>query len=655
MTESSIGPSRSRVLVLATVLACAFLGLLIRLVALQIFQHDELSRLAEAQRSKTIALRPKRGPIVDRNGRPLGVSVTTESLYAHPARIEDPARLAQLLAPLLGESARAIAKRLATDRPFIWVKRKLPPSVARSLRGLVEPGLGLVQDSLRLYPNRGLAAHVLGFVGVDDHGLEGVELAWDHHLAGRPGLALVERDARGREVSGRLSVLKPSVRGRGVQLTLDSTIQYLAEREIDLVWRRTKAKVAMAVMVEPRTGELLAVAIRPTFNPNSFVKARPAEWRNRAITDPFEPGSIFKVVLAAAALEEGVVRPGDLVYAEQGAITVANTVIHDWKRYGWLTFSEVLQRSSNVGAVKVGVALGGERFSRYIGKFGFGSLSGLGLPGESRGRVWSLSRWSKLSLAALSIGHEISVTPLQMVMAFAAVANGGELLQPQVVRTLLDADGLPLGVFEPRVIRRVVSPATSRALTRILTRVVREGTGQNAAIRGYDVAGKTGTAQKLDPVTRRYSRKPGVLSFVGFAPAEEPRVAMLVLVDEPANARWGSEVAAPIFSAIGRATLEYLNVPPRDTAPVQIVRSLPAGLVIPVSRAESGTWNAEWPRMPSLVGKPLRLALAALAAYEMQVEIHGGGVVVAQKPAAGVRIERGMRCRLDLAPPTGRQ
>ncbi|MFQ5520537.1 MAG: penicillin-binding transpeptidase domain-containing protein, partial [Candidatus Methylomirabilia bacterium] len=296
-----------------------------------------------------------------------------------------------------------------------------------------------------------------------------------------------------------------------------------------------------------------------------------------------------------------------------------------------------------------------ERYARYIGRFGFGSLSGLGLRGESRGKVRRLSRWSGLSLAELSIGHEISVTPLQMVMAFAAVANGGQLLQPQVARTLLDAGQSPLGVFDPRVIRRVVSPATTRALTQILTRAVSQGTGRNAAIQGYDVAGKTGTAQKLDPLTGRYSRRPGVLSFMGFAPAQEPRIAMLVLVDEPTNARWGSEVAAPVFSAVGRATLEYLNVPPRDTAPVQIVRGPTPRLVVPVSRVEASPWKAEWPRMPSVVGKPLRVALAALAAYEMQVEIHGRGVVVAQEPAAGARIERGIRCRLDLKPPTARQ
>ncbi|MFQ5828257.1 MAG: penicillin-binding protein [Candidatus Methylomirabilia bacterium] len=676
MRQTSISPLRSRVLIVTALVASAFLGVVFRLVVLQVIMHEESARLAEKQYSRTIALRPKRGPIVDRTGRPLAVSIAAESLYAHPDRIAARDQVARSLAPLLGEPQGEIAKRLETDRPFVWVKRKVPPSVARSVRAMREPGLGLIQEPLRLYPNRELAAHVLGFVGVDAQGLEGVEGAWDHHLAGQPGLAVVERDALGREVNGALSVLMPAAPGQGLSLTLDATIQYLAEREIDRAWRRTEAKVAMAVVLDPRTGELLALAIRPTFNPNNFTTASAAEWRNRVVTDPFEPGSIFKIILAAAALEEGVVKPEDLIYGEEGAITVANTVIHDWKQYGWLTFSEILQHSSNVGAIKVGLALGEERYFDYISRIGFGSLTGLGLPGESRGQVRSPEQWSGLSLAALSIGQEISVTPLQMVTAVAAVANGGRLLQPQLVRALLDASGSPLGVFQPRVIRQVISPATARTLTGILTRAVREGTGRRAAIEGYEVAGKTGSAQKFDLVTNRYSRKPGVLSFVGFAPAEDPRIAMLVLLDEPRNAQWAGEAAAPVFAAVARAALKHLNVQPRDTPPVQVVRGLRPGSVVPVSGRATGLglrwvpaevkvperggapprdFAPDMPTMPDLMGEPLRPALAALSAYDVNVEIHGGGVVVAQKPAPGAVIERGMTCRLELAPPAWRQ
>jgi len=647
---------RSRTLILAAFLACAFLAPVARLVVLQVVWRDDLRRLAEKQHSRILALRPPRGSIVDRHGQPLAVSSPAESVYALPARISDPERLAVRLAPILNEPAAEIEKRLAVEGPFTWVRRKLPPPVAQAVRDLGEPGLGFVKESLRLYPNRELAAHVLGFEGIDGRGLEGIERVWDDQLAGRPGLALVERDALGREVTGIPAVLKPAKPGQSVRLTLDATIQHLAEREIEAAWGRTRAKAALAVVLDPGTGDLLALAIRPSFNPNSFATATAAEWRNRAITDPFEPGSTFKVILAAAALEEGVMRPEDRVYAEQGAITVANTVIHDWKRYGWLTFSEVFQRSSNVGAIKVGFVVGKERLYRYITGFGFGSLTSLGLPGESRGQVRPPERWSGLSLASVSIGQEVSVTAIQMVTAFAVVANGGRLLRPHVVQAVLDPEGQEVQSFEPEVVRHVISPVTARTLTEILTRVVSEGTGKQAAIAGYEVAGKTGTAQKLDPLTRRYSGVSGVLSFVGFAPAEEPRFVMLVLLDEPQNARWGSEAAAPVFAAVGSQILSYFHVTPRETPPLQIVRGLSPGAVLPVSASGFGLPFAdvlERARMPHVVGQRLRPALAALSAYDVKVEVHGQGVVVAQQPAAGTDLEPGTVCQLDLAPPGG--
>ncbi len=652
--EHWVASLRSRTLILAALLACAFLGTVARLFIVQVVRHDDLRRLAEKQRSATIALRPPRGSIVDRHGQPLAVSSSAESLYALPARISDPERLAVSLASILNEPAAEIQKRLAVDRPFTWVKRKLPPPVAQAVRDLRAPGLGFIKESLRLYPNRELAAHLLGFEGIDGRGLEGVELAWDSTLAGQPGLALVERDALGREVTGIPTVLKPAVSGRGVRLTLDATIQHLVEREIETAWRRTRSHSALAVVLDPRTGELLALAIRPTFNPNSFGTATGAEWRNRAITDPFEPGSTFKVILAAAALEEGVMHPQDRVYGEQGAITVANTVIRDWKRYGWLTFSEVLQHSSNVGAIKIGFALGKERLHRYIIGFGLGGLTGLGLPGESRGQVRPPERWSGLSLASMSIGQEVSVTAIQMVAALAAVANGGRLLRPRVVRAVLDPEGREVQSFEPEVVRNVISPLTARTLTEILTQVVSEGTGRQAAIAGYDVAGKTGTAQKLDPLTRRYSNAPGVLSFVGFAPADDPRFVMLVLLDEPQTVRWGSEAAAPVFAAVGSQLLRYLHVAPHQTPPLQIVRGLSPGLVQPVSTSGSGPsfdGGRDQTRMPHLVGQRLRPALAALSVYDVKVEVRGHGVVIAQQPPPGSELEPGTICRLDLAPP----
>lgn len=652
---------RTRVLILAAILAVAFGGLTGRLAWLQIVKRGELGQLAERQYSRTVVLHAQRGPIVDRQGAPLATSTPTESLFVQPRSVGDPVRVAARLAPLIGVPESQIDAALTSSRAFVWLRRKLPPAVAAEVRALREPGLGFLPEPLRLYPNRELAAHVVGFEGVDG-GLEGIERAFDAELAGTPGRALVGRDALGREVTAQ-HVLQASAPGHGVMLTLDRTIQYIAEREIDAAYRRTGAKAAMAVVLEPRTGDVLAVAIRPTFNPNTFLEAPSKDhWRNRAVTDPFEPGSTFKVILAAAALEEGVVRPDDRIYGENGAFTIAKTTIHDWKKYGWLTFSEVLQNSSNVGSIKVGLALGRDRYHRYMGAFGFGAPTGVGLPGESRGLLREPGRWSLLSLPTMSIGQEVSVTALQMVAAFGAVANGGTLMQPRLVRATFDAEGRELRRFEPRAVRQVISPETARTLTRLLVRVVERGTGHNAAIPGYEVAGKTGTAQKLDPAARRYSRAPGVLSFVGWAPADEPRFVMLIMLDEPKNEQWGSEAAAPIFSAIGRDILRYLEVPPRDVQPLQIVTGptaepttdgvggAPVRLVSTAAPAD-----ADGPRvMPDLTGRTLRSALGALAPLGLEVEISGQGRVVAQAPRPGRPIEPGMTARLTLTAGTAR-
>jgi cell division protein FtsI (penicillin-binding protein 3) len=569
--------------------------------------------------------------------------------------VGDPVRVAARLEPIIGVPQNEIHAALTSSRQFAWLRRKLPPAVAAEVRALGEPGLGFLQEPLRLYPNRELAAHVIGFEGVEG-GLEGIERAFNAELAGTPGKAIVGRDALGREVTAP-HVLAPPAPGHGVMLTLDRTIQYIAEREIDAAYRRAGAKAAMAVVLEPRTGDILALAIRPTFNPNTFLEAPSKDhWRNRAVTDPFEPGSTFKVILAAAALEEAVVRPDDRIYGENGAFTVAKTTIHDWKKYGWLTFSEVLQNSSNVGSIKVGLALGRDRYHRYMSAFGFGAPTGVGLPGESRGLVRDPRQWSLLSLPTMSIGQEVSVTALQMVAAFGAVAAGGILMQPRLVQATFDTEGRELRRFEPRAVRQVTSPETARTLTRILVRVVDQGTGRNAAIPGYEVAGKTGTAQKLDPATRRYSRAPGVLSFVGWAPADEPRFVMLVMLDEPKNERWGSEAAAPIFGAIGREILRYLEVPPRDAQPLQIVTGPPVeprthGVGGAPVRLVSAAAPAagDGPRvMPDLAGRTLRSALAALAPFGLDVEISGQGRVVAQAPAPGEPLEPGVTARLTL-------
>jgi len=636
---------------LAAILALAFGGLTARLGWLMVVKHGELTQIAERQYSRTIVLYAQRGPIVDRQGGALATSAATESLFVQPRSVGDPVRVAARLASILGQPESEVHAALTGSRAFVWLRRKLPPTVAEQVRALREPGLGFLPEPLRLYPNRELAAHVLGFEGAEG-GLEGVERAFNADLAGVPGKAITGRDALGREVAAP-HVLQQPQPGHGVMLTIDKTIQYIAERELDAAYRRTHAKAAIAVVLEPRTGDVLAMAMRPTFNPNTFLDVPSSDyWRNRAVTDPFEPGSTFKAIMAAAALEAGVIRPDDRIYAENGAITLAGTTIRDWKKYGWLTFAEVLQNSSNVGSIKVGLSLGRDRYYRYMRAFGFGAPTNVGLAGESRGLLREPQRWSLLSLPTMSIGQEISVTALQMVTAFGAIANGGTLMQPRLVRSTFDAEGRETRHFEAKAIRQVVSPATARTLSNLLAGVVESGTGRLAAIPGYAVAGKTGTAQKLDPSTRRYSHAPGVLSFVGFAPADEPRFVMLVMLDEPRNEKWGSEAAAPIFSAIGREILRYLEVPPRDVQPVQIVTGPTAELPAPprmrlVSTAEAGQPDGTR-RMPDLGGKTLRQALDTLEPFRVDVRLAGQGRVVRQLPAAGDLLEPGAVARLTL-------
>jgi len=641
---------RARVLILTAILAVAFTGVTGRLAWLMIVKRGELAQLAERQYSRTVVLSAARGPIVDRQGAPLATSMAAESLFAQPRALGDPVRVAARLAPILEMPPRELHAALTSPRSFVWLKRKLTPNDAARVRALGEPGLGFLDEPMRLYPNRELAAQVLGFEGIDG-GLEGIERAWNAALAGTAGKAIVGRDALGREVVTQ-HVLAPPAPGHGVMLTLDKTIQYLAEREIDAAYRRTRSKAAMAVALDPRTGDILALAIRPTFNPNSFLDVPSKDvWRNRAVTDPFEPGSTFKVILAAAALEEGVVRPDERIYAENGALTIAKTVIHDWKKFGWLTFTEVLQNSSNVGSMKVGLALGRERYHKYMTAFGFGVPTGVGLAGESRGTLRDPQRWSLLSLPTMSIGQEVSVTALQMVAAFGAVANGGTLMQPRLVKAEFDADGRETKRYEPKAVRQVISPDTAKTLSRMLTRVVEEGTGHFAAIPGYEVGGKTGTAQKLDPATRRYSRAPGVLSFIGFVPADEPRLVMLVMLDEPKNEKWGSEAAAPIFSAIAAPVLRYLEVAPRDAAPIQIV-SGPGADAQAGARVRLASMATETAAgvMPDLRGLTLRHALAALTPRGVRVEIAGRGRVTQQAPAPGEQLADDVVARLTLAP-----
>lgn len=555
------GPSVGRIYVLVCGFTLILVGLVARLFEIQILRSDRLAGLAERQHQKSLELRGKRGTIFDRRHRELAVSIDRESVYANPLefseRPETIARLAQILA--LKEST--LLEKLRGERQFAWLKRLVTPEEAAALRALGLRGIGFITEHQRVYPKLGLAGQVLGFVGTDDVGLEGIERAYDGTLAGGIVRVTLDRDARGRPVSLRSQAFRELPRGHDVVLTLDERIQFIAERELRAQVAKVGARGGVVVVMDPHTGDLLALANEPLFNPNTFRESSPKAWRERGVTDSFEPGSTFKAILAAAVLQERLVRPDDLFFGEQGSIQVGGVSIRDHEKFSWLTFREVLEKSSNVGAIKVGQRLGKERFYNYMVGFGFGSKTGIDLPGEAAGLLRPLQQWSEVSLASLSIGQELGVTSLQLVTAISAIANGGMLVRPHLVKQVLKTGEIVQEVT-PVQVRRIISEATARQVTALLQGVVTQGTGKSAAVDGYTVAGKTGTAQKFDLSLGKYSAQKVTASFVGYLPAEQPRVAILVSLDEPkGGAAWGGVVAAPVFSAIAQQTMRYLRVP----------------------------------------------------------------------------------------------
>jgi len=555
---------RKRILFVFFSVTIGFFLITLRLFIIMVLEHNHLTKKAERQHQKTVIIEPQRGTIYDRKGRELAISVDLESLYGIPSEMEDPDFVAAKLSSVLGMSHHSIEKRLEGNKGFIWLDRKLDPEKVKKVKALSlnTKEIGFITESKRFYPQRSLAGHLLGFVGMDNHGLEGIELAYERHLSGEKGWLILERDALGRYIFPPNHNYNPPSPGNNLILTIDGVIQYITEKELDKAMERWKAKSAIAIVMDPRTGEILAMGVRPEFNPNNIENYRPSEWRNRAITDLYEPGSTFKVISAAAALEEGLVKRGDLFDCSKGVIEVGGRLIHDVHKNGILTFSEVIQRSSNVGAIQIGMRLGKERFYKYIRAFGFGEKTGIDLPGEGSGKVREPGKWSGTSIGAISIGQEVSVTPLQLLRAVSAIANKGYLMRPYIISEIRDYEGRVIKGFSPQVVRRVVSEETSKRLTEILKLVVEEGgTGTKAAIEGNTVAGKTGTSQKIDPKTGTYSHERYVSSFVGFLPADDPKLSIIVVVDEPQGSIYGGSVAAPIFKEIAEQSLAYLRIP----------------------------------------------------------------------------------------------
>jgi cell division protein FtsI (penicillin-binding protein 3) len=551
-----------RIAVLVGIFAVVLCTLLARLFDVQILQHHVLSGLAERQYQKSTDLRGKRGTIYDRRMRELALSIDRESIYVNPSEFSHSAEAVAQLVSILGLKQAAILEKMQSDRQFVWLKRKVPPDESRTLRSLGIKGIGFVTESQRFYPKQALAGQVIGFVGTDEVGLEGIEHGYESTLAGEAMRVMLDRDARGRSISLSSDALRQFPQGHELMLTIDERIQFVAERELRDQITRLGARGGVAVVMHPFTGEILALANESAFDPNTFREAAPKVWRERSITDAFEPGSTLKAMLAAAAFEERVVRPDDMFFGEQGSIQVASLAIRDHEKFGWLTFREVIEKSSNVGTIKVGQRLGKERLYDYLTRFGFGSRTGVDFPGESPGLLRSPQQWSEVSVAALAIGQEVSVTPLQLATAFSALANGGMLVRPHLVKAIIK-DGEIVQETAPVQVRRVISEATARQVTSILQGAVTRGTGKAASVIGYTVAGKTGTAQKFEVAVGKYSTQKSIASFVGYLPAEQPRATILVCLDEPRGGMaWGGVAAAPLFSAIAQQTMRYLRVPP---------------------------------------------------------------------------------------------
>ena len=641
---------RRRLLIGAVVFAAWAGGIEARLVYLQVVQHAELVERAARQQNRSITAHPKRGEILDREGRVLAYSVDADTIYAVPTDIDSPGETAAQLCGALDDCApelqATLEERLRRPRGFEYVQRQVSPDASRRVAALELGGVGFLKENRRYYPNKELAAHLLGYVGIDNQGLSGIESTYDGDISGRPGKTLIQTDARRRAFS---RIERPPTTGATVQLTIDKYLQHIAERELQIGVRQHNADGGSVVILDPDTGDILALANEPGFNPNAFADAPASARRNRAIQDLYEPGSTFKIVTTAAALEESVVKRNEPFDVSAGVIRVGRSVVRDMHTYGVLSFDDLIVKSSNVGAIKVGLRLGPERLSRYVRRFGFGQSLSHDFPAESRGLVTSPSRLTDQGVASVSMGYQVAVTPLQMAAAANAVANAGELLEPKVVRAII-RNGIRAET-PSRVIRRAISSETSAEMTSIMEAVVERGTGRAAQIPGYSVAGKTGTAEKL--IDGRYSNRDHNASFVGFVPSRQPVLTILVMIDTPRGGVFtGGAVAAPVFRRVAEAALRHLAVPPTvNQSPPMLLTPQPqprpalASTTVLVPGVQVA---ARYGLMPDLRGMSAREAVDALGALGVTTRLEGVGFVSDHEPGPGSVVDRGMSATLRL-------
>lgn len=648
---------RRRLAVAAAAFLLWSIGIEARLVYLQVYRHDELAARADRQQSRTVEAAAKRGEITDRDGRVLAYSVDADSIYAVPTEIDDPDAAAAALCGALKDCRRnertALADRIRRGRAFVYVRRQATPEQARRVAELDLEGIGFMKESRRFYPNKELAAHLLGYVGLDNAGLGGIEATYDKLIKGRAGTVLIQTDARRHAFS---RVEKPPTAGASLELTIDHYLQYIAERELKAGVEENRAKGGTAIVMDPNSGEILALANYPTFNPNAFADFKADQRRNRAIQDLYEPGSTFKLVTASAALEQGIVDPDDLIDVSGGRYSFGSSVVRDTHDYGTLSFTDVIVKSSNVGAIKVGLRLGPERMMDYVRRFGFGRRSSPDFPGETPGIVWEASKLEDRGLGSVSMGYQIGVTPLQMAAAVSSVANGGRLYEPRVVRAVVrGGERLPV---PHKVVNRTVTPEVAAAMTEIMEAVVERGTATLAQIPGYTIAGKTGTAAKL--VDGRYSRSDYNGSFIGFLPSRQPQFTIVVVIDSAhgPNGYYGGPVAAPIFRRIAAAALRQYGIAPTINAPPPILvarreQATPGEPALALASDKTivplpGATAGHDALVPDLTGLSARDALRALGQLGLTTQLHGDGIVTAQRPAPGTPLERGGAATLWL-------
>jgi cell division protein FtsI (penicillin-binding protein 3) len=646
---------RRRLAIVLTLFAAWGITIEGRLLYLQVYQHDAYVARAKRQHKRTLDVAAKRGDILDRNDRVLAFSVDADSIYAVPSEIADPGKTSAALCAVLdgcdAEFRATLRERLSRPRPFAWVKRHVSPAEARKVAALDLGGIAPTTEPRRFYPNTSLGAHVIGYVGLDNQGLGGIEAAYNPLIKGRPGTALIQTDAR-RHVFSRTE--RPPTTGATVQLTIDQMLQWIAERELKAGVAEFRAKGGTAIIMDPWTGEILAMANEPTFNPNAFAAVLDKDLlKNRAVQDIYEPGSTFKVVTASAALEEKLVKPTDIIDVSHGSILIGSRRVNDMHRYGPLSFEDVIVKSSNVGAIKVGFRVGAERMGRYVRRFGFGTMLSPDVRGESPGIVWS--QLNDSALASVSMGYQIGVTPLQMVTAVSSVANGGRLMEPHLVRAI-HRDGTRT-LVQPKVLRETVTLETASELTTIMEGVVDRGTAKAAQIDGFTIAGKTGTASKL--VRGAYSKSDYMASFVGFFPSRKPVVTILVVLDSPHGKGYtGGAVAAPVFRRIAEAAIRHLGVPRslNPEPPVLVQRDAWEPAVS--TRVNTGAqdvrpavFGGSEPSMPDLTGMSARDALKQLVAIGIRPRLHGDGIVIAQRPEVGASLEHATPSELWLGRP----